>query len=191
MSVSRLKNSLICILFSLLFSISQTSCAEEKDVYIGVLAVWGEKITHQMWQPTMNYLNKTIPQHNFIIKPLKLGQTVEVVKQNSIDFIITNPGNYIDLEARFGISRLATLKTIKQNKTSNQFAAIIFTRNNRDDIQSLEDLRNKSFMGVKKGAFGGFQMAWLEFKNKGINPFEDFSSLQFSGLPQEIGRAHV
>lgn len=40
-------------------------------------------------------------------------------------------------------------------------------------------------MGVKKTAFGGFQMAWLELKNEGIDPFNDFSSLQFSGFPQD------
>ena len=185
MSVIRLKDLLICALFVLLFSFTQNSYASDKEVQIGVLAVWGDKITQQMWQPTINYLNKMISNHHFILKPLNLGQTTDVIKQNSIDFILTNPGNYIDLEARFGISRLATLKTKKQNKTSSQFAAVIFTRNNRDDIQTLKDLRNKSFMGVKKKAFGGFQMAWLELKNHGINPFEDFSSLQFSGLPQD------
>ena len=185
MSAVKLKYLLTCILFTFLFSFAQNNYAAEKEVKVGVLAVWGEKVSREMWQPTINYLNKKIPNHHFTLKTLKLGQTTKAIKQNSIDFIITNPGNYIDLEARFGISRLATLITKKQNKTSNQFAAIIFTKSNRDDIQTLEDLRNKSFMGVEKKAFGGFQMAWLELKNQGIDPFEDFSSLQFSGLPQD------
>lgn len=167
-----------------LFS-SAASYAAVKDVKIGVLAAWGEKVAHKMWQPTMQYLNKTIPHHRFILIPLKLGQTAEIVKQNKIDFILTNPGNYIVLESQFGISRLATLKIKRQNKTANQFGAVIFTHKDRDDIQSLEHLRGKSFIGVKKEAFGGFQMAWLELKNKGIDPFKDFSSLQFSGFPQD------
>ena len=50
------------------------------------------------------------------------------INQNNIDFILTNSGNYIELEARYGISRLTTLKTKKQNKTSNQFSAVIFAR---------------------------------------------------------------
>ena len=185
MSCNTPKSSLIYIVAVFLLFSANISFAEEKEVRIGVLAIWGEKISHTMWQPTINYLNKTIPTHHFILKPLKLGQAANVVQNNNIDFIITNPGNYIDLEARFGISRLATLKSKKQNKTSNQFAAVIFTRHDRDDIQSLEDLRNKSFMGVKKKAFGGFQMAWLEFKKIDIDPFEDFSSLRFSGFPQD------
>ena len=185
MSIVQLKSSLICIVVAFLLFSTNTSFAKENEVRIGVLAMWGEKISHTMWQPTINYLNRTIPTHRFILKPLKLEQATNVVKNENIDFILTNPGNYVDLEARFGISRLATLKTKRQNKTSNQFAAVIFSRHDRDDIQSLKDLRNKSFMGVKKKAFGGFQMAWLELKNVGINPFEDFSSLQFSGLPQD------
>lgn len=185
MSVIRLKKSIIYSTFSLLLCFTQISHAVGKDVHIGVLAMWGEKISQQMWQPTMNYLNKTIPGHNFILKPLKLEQTAKVVKQNNIDFILTNPGNYIDLEARFGISRLATLKTIKQNQSSSQFGAVIFTRHDKSAIQSLQDLHNKSFMAVKENAFGGFQMAWLELKHHDINPFEDFSSLQFSGFPQD------
>jgi diguanylate cyclase (GGDEF)-like protein/PAS domain S-box-containing protein len=182
---SSLNKALIFTIFPFLMFFTQISYAVEKNVQIGILAIWGEKITRQMWQPTINYLNNTITSHNFILKPLKLDQTADAIKQNNIDFILTNPGNYIELEARFGISRLATLKTKKQNKTTSQFGAVIFTRKNRDDIQSLEDLRNKSFMAVMKNAFGGFQMTWLELKNQDIDPFEDFSSLQFSGFPQD------
>ena len=154
-------------------------------MHIGVLAVWGEKLSVEMWQPTMDYLNKAVPEYHFVLKPLKLKQTIDIVKQKEIEFIITNPGNYIELEADFGVSRLATLKTKNQNKKSNQFGAVIFTRQDRDDIQSLQDIKNKSFMGVSKKAFGGFQIAWMEFKNNKINPFKDFSSLEFSGLPQD------
>ncbi len=164
---------------------SQYCYAVKKEVHIGVLAVWGESITHEMWQPTMDYLNNTIAGYNFTLVPIKLKQVANEVKQKKIEFIITNPGNYIELEATYGVSRLITIKTKKQNKSSNQFGAVIFTRSDRTDIQSLQDLKNKSFMGVSKKAFGGFQIAWLEFKKMGIDPFEDFSSVQFSGLPQD------
>ncbi len=185
MSVSRLKIVLTSTLFSIALCFTQTSFAMKKDVHIGVLAMWGEKVTKQMWQPTMNYLNQSIPNYNFILNPLKLHQIDEVIKQNNLDFILTNSGNYIELSTRYGISRLATLKTRVNNKTSSQFSAVIFTKSNRDDIQSLDDLRDKSFMAVKKNVIAGFQMAWLEFKNHDINPFDDFKSLQFSGHPQD------
>ena len=134
---------------------------------------------------SINHLNNTIPNYNFTLNPLKLHQIDDAIKQNNVDFILTNSGNYIELEARYGISRLITLKTRINNKTTSRFSAVIFTKINRDDIQSLEDLRNKSFMAVKKNVLAGFQMAWLELKNHDIDPFYDFKSLQFSGHPQD------
>ncbi len=184
-SVIRLNKIFIytLVISSLLFT--QTSYAVKKDVRIGVLAVWGEKVSYKMWQPTIAYLNKSLTDYHFTLKPITLKQTFNIVKQKNIEFIITNPGNYIELESRFGVSRLATLQTKKQNKNANKFGAVIFSQRDRQDIQSLQDLKNKSFMGVSKKAFGGFQIAWLELKRNDIDPFSDFSSLQFSGLPQD------
>lgn len=187
MSVVKVKNLITCTFFTLLFSFTLNSSAAvvKEEVHIGILAMWGDQIANKMWQPTITYLNRTISNYHFILKPLKLAETENAVKNEKVDFILTNPGNYIVLESSFGISRLATIKTKIQNKSTSQFAAVIFTKNSRDDIQTLQDLQNKSFMGVKKEAFGGFQMAWLELKKQNINPFEDFSSLEFSGLPQD------
>lgn len=185
MSVVSPKSLFVVVLFIFLLFFAQNNYAVEKEVQIGVVSIWGDKITYKMWQPTINYLNKKVTGYKFNLKMLKLGQATQAVEQAQISFIITNPGSYIDLESRFGISRLATLKTKKQNKTSNQFSAVIFSKSNRDDIQNLKDLNNKSFIAVKKEAFGGFQMAWLELKKQGIDPFKDFSSLQFSGFPQD------
>ncbi|MBL6933421.1 MAG: PhnD/SsuA/transferrin family substrate-binding protein, partial [Rhodospirillales bacterium] len=38
---------------------------------------------------------------------------------------------------------------------------------------------------VEKQGFGGFQMAWRELKEHGIDPFADFSTLTFTGFPQD------
>ena len=180
----KLKSSLTFVLLILL-SLPVYAQGKDKEVKIAVLSAWGDNVTRSMWTPTISYLEKSIPGYHFVLQPLKLTQTANVVKEHSVDFILTNPGNYIELEARYGISRLATVKTRKLNYVGSQFAAIIFTRRDRNDINSLNDLRSKSFMGVKKTAFGGFQMAWLELKEKGIDPFKDFSSVQYSGLPQD------
>ena len=40
-------------------------------------------------------------------------------------------------------------------------------------------------MAVSPVAFGGFQMAWRELIENGIDPFRDFSELQFAGFPQD------
>jgi two-component system sensor histidine kinase TtrS len=74
---------------------------------------------------------------------------------------------------------------IRHGKPSKRFGAVIFTRTGRTDIQALADLRGKTFAAVDLHAFGGFQMAWRELREAGIDPFLDFRELRFTGFPQD------
>lgn len=47
----------------------------------------------------------------------------------------------------------------------------------------MADLAGKRVMAVGEGAFGGSQLAWREFAQLGMDPFTDFSTLDFVGLP--------
>jgi two-component system sensor histidine kinase TtrS len=40
-------------------------------------------------------------------------------------------------------------------------------------------------MVVNDHAFGGFQMAWRELKDAGVDPLKDLSELKFNGFPQD------
>jgi len=40
-------------------------------------------------------------------------------------------------------------------------------------------------MAVSRNAFGGFQMAWRELIDAGVDPFEDLGQLRFIGFPQD------
>ena len=87
------------------------------------------------------------------------------------------------LEEAVGISRIVTLKKAITGGISTVFGAVIFVRADRSDIQKISDLKGKTFAAVARGAFGGFQMAWREFKSAGIDPFADFKSIRFMGFP--------
>lgn len=152
---------------------------------IGVLAFRGEEKALKRWVPTAEYLNQQIPGSQFNILPLGLEELRLAVKKNQIDFLLTNTGHYVELEVFYGVSRIATVKNDIDGEVYTSFGGVIFTRADRDDIQRLEDLKGKRFMGVKRTGFGGFQMAWRELKDHGIDPFRDFASLEFSGFPQD------
>jgi len=163
-----------------------TGCwAQPNEAHIGVLAFRGADMTLKMWAPTAHYLSQQLPGYAFQIVPLDLSEVAASVAQRRIDFVVTNTGNYVELEATYGVSRLATLKNLRHDRPYTMFGAVIFTRADRDDIRALSDLKGKSFMGVKRTGFGGFQMAWRELKAHGIDPFTDFSRLSFSGFPQD------
>jgi diguanylate cyclase (GGDEF)-like protein len=138
-----------------------------------------------MWAPTAAYMTQAIPEFSFTIVPLDNSTIGPAVERGEVDFVITNPGSYIGLEARYGVTRVLTLRNLRQGRPYTQFGAVMFTREDRRDIQELGDIKGKSFMAVDKDAFGGFLMGWLEFKKIGIDPFRHFSELKFVGLPQE------
>jgi len=154
-------------------------------IKIGVLAPRGIELTHRMWRPTADYLEQTLSDITIEIIPLKLEEADVAVRNRSIDLILTNPGNYIELEAVYGISRILTMQTAWRGKASRRFGAVIFTRADNVDIKKISDLKGRSFMGVNKNGFGGFQMAWGLLKSQGIDPFKDFSELTFSHFPQQ------
>ena len=158
---------------------------QQRDVRIGVLAFRGKAQCLERWSQTAAYLSSQIPGQRFEIVPLSLEEMSEATRTAGVDFVITNTGNYVELEAQFGISRIATLRKPEKFATGNVFGAVIFTRADRADINRLKDLRGKSFMGVERNGFGGFQMAWRRLIEMGLDPFEDFAQVSFSGFPQD------
>ncbi len=158
--------------------------AETNPIRIGVLAYRGKAPTLTRWSATAAYLSGQIGRR-FEIVPVNLNEMTDAINSGDIQFTLTNPGNYVSLEARFGASRIATMQTREQGKTRVRFGAVIITRADNTAILSLKDLKGKSFMAVSPVAFGGFQMAWRELIENGIDPFSDFSDVQFAGFPQD------
>ncbi len=163
-------------------------------IKIGVLANQGKQQTLQRWQPTAIYLKEKIPAYDFVIIPLNFAQVSEAVAAGEVDFLITNSGMYVELEALYGINRLATLKVRRSGGTRTLFGGVIFTRSDRTDINNLENLKGKNFAAVAENSLGGWRMAWREIQEAGINPYRDFLSLDFYGshdLVVEVVQAGV
>ncbi len=154
-------------------------------VKIGVLAFTGEELTADRWTPIAQYLNRVIPAHQFSIVPLTNDNIDTAVFGSEVDFLLTNPASYADLEAAYGVTRLLTVRNRRPGGAYTQFGAVIFTRADRKNIQTLDDLRGKTFAAVHANAFGGWWMAWRELKARGIDPESDFARLDFTGFPQD------
>jgi hypothetical protein len=52
------------------------------------------------------------------------------------------------LNAEFGANPVATLRNLPNKKELNRYGGVIFTRGNRDDIQSLEDVKDKILLAI-------------------------------------------
>lgn len=159
--------------------------AVDQLVRLGVLAHRGKEEALKSWGPTAEYLSRQIPGYHFVIVPLSNDDIGPSVEYKELEFVLTNPGSYAELESGFGITRIATLKNKSPLGAYSVLGAVIFSRADRQDIQNLDDLRGKRFMAVHENAFGGWWLAWRELKRHHIDPYQDFAHLGFSGFPQD------
>lgn len=176
--------TILAICITLLISMA-AKATERTVVRIGVLAFRSPEQTMKRWEPTVDSLTKAIPDHDFIILPMKYPEINPAVENKTIDFVLTNTGHYVELEANQGINRMVTLVKTIDGISTKVFGGVIFTRADRADINSIADLKEKDFLAVKRSSLGGFLVAWEQFLTYNIDPFSGFSSLSFNGLPQD------
>ena len=181
MSLSRLSVRQIghYLLFLLLFLNLPSHSFADEEVRIGVLSHRGDEVTRDMWGPTAAYLSHVISGYRFTIRPLKFDEVNSVVEAGKVDFVLVNPGIYVNLEVKYRVSRIATLYNSRHNVPYKIFGGVIFTRKDHPDINTLEDLRGHSMMAVYPTSLGGFQMALREMTEKGVDPYKDMKSLEF------------
>lgn len=134
-------------------------------VTIGVLANRGESKAIAAWQESAEYLSSVIPTHHFKILPLNFEELEDFVREKKVDFIITNPMYYTQLEHLYGVSRIATLSHLYKGRYYAQFGSVIFTRINHPRIHTLNDLSRAKIGAVNPHSFGGFVMARKELND--------------------------
>ena len=178
-------------------AIAATADPPAKTMRIGVLAKRGTERCLAKWGPTARYLSEKVPGHVFEIVPMDSHQVIPAVERGEVDFGIMNPAMYVELELRYGASRIATLKNLRQGKACVTYGSVIFGKARRADIECLDDLRGKRVMAVAPRSFGGWLAAWRELKGRGIDPHRDFASLEYGGTHDAVvyavldGRADV
>ncbi len=164
-----------------------TAAAQTDTLTVGVLAYRGEQHALDRWQATIDYLSEVVPGWKFQIEPLALEGVAAALEEDRIDFLFTNPGNYVASADRYELAPIATVRTdaAGQRQTGNRFGAVIFCRSDAEDIHAIGDLRGKTLAAVSPDAFGGFLVAAGTLLRQDIDPFHDVETLRFLGLPQD------
>lgn len=80
---------------------------------IGILAMRGEASTRSHWQPLAKTLSQQLPGETFHIQPLDLHQMQEAVNQGTVQFVITNPAQFVQLNSHAPLRWLASLRSTR------------------------------------------------------------------------------
>lgn len=169
------------LLFVILLALSQALSAAE--LRIGVLAWLGAEEAETQWIPFADALQQALPAHRFVLRQLDLDGMGRALERRDVDFVVTNPGHYVTLEARYGIARLATAVSARGQDPAHVVGSAVVALAARDDLERLEDLRGRKLAAVSEEAFGGYQLAWAELARRGIDPERGELETRFMGFP--------
>lgn len=149
-----------------------------QEIVIGILAEHGVAKAVKAWTPLIENMNFDLPKYNIILKLLNFEEIDQAVEKRSVDFVLTNSMQYIQLEAKYGTSRMATLINKSPKGPVNRYGAVIFTHADNKKISTLKDLKKKTFAAVNPASFGGWIMAKKTLLDADVKE-TDFKSLKF------------
>lgn len=160
-----------------------------QPVRVGVLADKGVEAAEEEWEYVFAWLNRAVSGHRFSIVALDHPELRLAVHEGSVDFLITNAGNYSEFEYAEGISRIATLDSPLALSPSQAVGSAVVVRAD-SGLTELAQLRGKHLLAASHDAFCCYQIAARELVNAGIDPEKDLGKLEFTGFPiQSIARA--
>jgi diguanylate cyclase (GGDEF)-like protein/PAS domain S-box-containing protein len=170
---------------ALLAACPPASQATPTEIAIGVLTIRSPEQTLAAWQPTADYLSRTVPGHRFRFVPLEMHDLNDATAQGKFEFILTNPSHYVFLEAKYRVNRIATLVNAWNLRPLKEFGGVTIVRAERQDLRELADLKGKRVAAVGRQWLGAYLSQAGELLARGIDPAADLQ-IHFTGEPQDL-----
>ncbi len=161
--------SMISIIFSSAEAVPDNDTSQ--TFKIGILAYKGKASAIQRWEAHGRYLSQRLAPWIFEIIPLTYSddELTRAVVENQVDFVITNPGHYTELELNGHLSRLATLRLLGPQGILDQFGGTVIALANRSDLNSYADLAGKQILIPSRSSLGGWQVHLREAIHQGVD----------------------
>ena len=161
---------LLCLLF-----ISDMANAKEKIVF-GIFENRTRDIDANKYNVLEDYLNNMVnsQEYHIDIEMMTYDTINSAVRNKKVQFIMVSPLHYIELKNQNLISStIATLVYSVVGNYSSSLAGTIVTLQKRDDINSLQDIKNKKIATMGEGFFAAYHVPLYEFFKQDIKLNKD------------------
>lgn len=176
-----MEHSVKILLFLILTSLTSPLLAA--DWTIGILALRGETATRTHWQPLVDSLNHAVPDANFRLLPLDLDGMREAVNQGTIQFVLTNPGQFVQLNSHYHLRWLSSLRSGQGDALESMATGSTILVRDGSGITHPQDLAGKTLGAVDTQAFGGYLLGYRALRDAGLQV--DESKVRFVGFPAD------
>jgi phosphonate transport system substrate-binding protein len=149
----------------LLFAVAVSG--DDVPVNVGMIPDAGAtQVSSEDKAPLKAYLARTLGRPVNLVIPTNYNATVEALGNGSLDFAYLGGLTYIKAHARYGVVPLV------QRSSDLEFHSYFITSAN-SGIQSLRELKGKSFAFGDINSTSGHLMPYLEIRQAGLNPDTD------------------
>jgi diguanylate cyclase (GGDEF)-like protein len=168
-------------LLLLLATLYLTEAAAGEVLRVGILSFRPVEVTRAQWAGLAPLLEKALPGKQVDLVVLPYPELDAAAKVGVLDFMLTNPEHFILLRSRHGVTAIATLVRLENDRPLANLAGVIFTRADRYDIVTLDDLAGKTVAAVVEQALGGYLLGAWELEKRGIKGVR----YRFTGQPHD------
>jgi two-component system, LuxR family, sensor histidine kinase TtrS len=168
------KSFLVGLLLAVVCAMPATSHSEEYK--IAVLAFTGADKALKEWKPTADYLTAKLGK-NFVILPLNDAQLKEAVNEGKVEFFLTNPAVYVEMNKLKGAQAVATMVRLSKNQPTDVLSTCLFTRKD-SPIKTAADFKGKVLMTRGKSSFASWLTVKRIFVEKGLDPDKDLKEIR-------------
>ncbi len=155
--------------------LSATAWGDHRDVRIGVQVQGDETRELERWTPVATYLNQQLRHHRVELVALRARADSGVsLDAQTLDFVITDPGQYVNLQVRHGATRIATRINKFQGHELSTLATTIFTLTDRVDLNHFSDLDDGRIVALDAHSFEGWALAEHALLGAGLSAGSDY-----------------
>ncbi|MCU7834781.1 MAG: PhnD/SsuA/transferrin family substrate-binding protein [gamma proteobacterium symbiont of Taylorina sp.] len=143
----------------------------QKTYKIGVLAYKGKESAVKRWTAHADLLSQRLSPLRFEIVPLtyKQDELTQAVINRQVDFVITNPGHYTELELGGHVSRMATRRMSGPQGILDLFGGTVICLPEKININTYADLVGKTILIPSQSSLGGWQVHLREAMAQGVD----------------------
>ncbi|SNB58889.1 PAS domain S-box-containing protein/diguanylate cyclase (GGDEF) domain-containing protein [Marinobacter sp. es.042] len=177
----------LCFLFATEF-VAIASANADETLTLGVFAYRPDDVLRERYQPLTDYLTlETGIQIELEI--LNQENMSRAIAANRLDFFLTNPSHFLLIRSERSLTGvLATLVRRSGQSATGSLGGVIFTRAERDDIEQLADIRDKTIASPGVHFLGGYQTQVLELMDAGID-IRRVNLIRFMGTHDRVVRS--
>lgn len=172
------------LIYIVMLLLSITSLSYAKIITIYVNSHLNKEETFDRWNPTLKVLQDNLPQHKFKLLPIKPSDVEKIKKaldKKEIDFLITQPAIFSELQHSHGVIGILSMANSFQ---MSKFGSVFITHKD-SNIKTINDIEGKKIVAVAPLGFGGWLIGYNELYDNGIDPLKD-DKVTFLGKQHKV-----